>query len=179
MKKHRGTALLLAVVSLGLSLITTSKPASARSYTTVPASLRGHRYHYDSEYGMSQLKASKYHFDTKSDYSGSWYRLSGKKFPSYAMGHSEMVVKQTPKHYYVVAKYATDSFHYWKKVTHIMWHYVLLYLITQKLKVARRTGISLRQLLSILASPTTMQLVMILTIITPTHQLSCKQTVNQ
>jgi len=119
MKNHRLIAILIATFSLGFILIATTQPVSAKNYTTVPTSLRGHWYHYDSDYTTyDQLKASKYHFDSKSGLSNSWYRLSGKTFPSYAMGHSQLVVKRTPKKYYVVARYATDSLPYWKKVSH-------------------------------------------------------------
>ncbi|MFC6179752.1 hypothetical protein [Lactiplantibacillus daowaiensis] len=116
MKNHRGIALLLTIAAFGLALITNNQTASAKTYTTVPTSLRGTWYHYDSDYGTyNKLKATKYHFDTKDGFTGSWYRISGAKFPSYAMGHSQLVVKQTPKNYYVVARYATDSYPYWKK----------------------------------------------------------------
>jgi len=117
MNKHHLLAIAVAVLTLGIWVTTNPQSADARTLTTVPTSLRGHWYHFDSEYGVyDQLKASKYHFYTKSI--DGWYKLSGKKFPSYAMGHSELVVKKTPKKYYIVAKYATDSFPYWKRVTH-------------------------------------------------------------
>lgn len=117
--KKRFLAIFLLVATLGLTLSvgTTTANAKRHHYTTVPTSLRGHWYHYNSRrHKYDQVKATKYHFYTKSATSFHWYKVSGKKFPRYAYGHSELGVKKYHGNY-IVGKYATDGGPLWKKVT--------------------------------------------------------------
>ncbi|WP_268914172.1 hypothetical protein [Lentilactobacillus sp. SPB1-3] len=104
----------IALVS-GLT-IANNKPAEAKTYTTVPTSLRGHWYSYNG--GYSSITANKYTFRTYSTGYGS-ITLHGNKFPRYARGHSQMFVDRNSKGYYNIGKYASDEWPYYKRVKHL------------------------------------------------------------
>lgn len=109
--------ILTGVTALSFGMIVGTSQASAKTYTTVPSSLRGNWYHYDAGFGYSKVHATKYHFNMKSPYD-SWIRMYGNKFPSYAMGNSQMFVYKNSNGYYNISKYATDQWPYWKRVNH-------------------------------------------------------------
>ncbi|RRK11156.1 hypothetical protein D1831_03505 [Lactiplantibacillus garii] len=111
----------LAVVTatLGITMLTYETTASAKHHaTTVPTSLRGHWYHYNSTYGLyDQVKATKYHFYTRGATGVSWHKLSGKKFPKGNFGYPQMATKKYHGAY-LVGKFGTDGGPLWKKVMH-------------------------------------------------------------
>mgnify|MGYP003365224177 CR=1 FL=1 len=117
--------LLTGVMALsfgGFFTCSTAATASDKHYTTVPVSLRGHWYHHNVyNYGpgdYDKLIATKYHFYVKNALDSTWLKLSGKKFPKYAQGHSQLSVNKNSKGYYVIGSYASDEWPYWKRVTH-------------------------------------------------------------
>ncbi|GEP25234.1 hypothetical protein [Lentilactobacillus diolivorans] len=99
-------------LSFGGFFAANSVTANAKHYTTVPSSLRGHWYHYDSDTGQySKLAATKYHFNMDG------IHFYGNRFPKYARGHSQMFVYRNSKGYYNIGKYATDEWPWWKRAT--------------------------------------------------------------
>lgn len=111
--------LVIATATLGITIVANETIASAkRHYTTVPTSLRGHWYHYNSTYGLyDQVKATKYNFYTKGAASLKWYKLSGKKFPKGNFGYPQMATKKYHGAY-LVGKFGTDGGPLWKKATY-------------------------------------------------------------
>ncbi|KRO28222.1 hypothetical protein [Lactiplantibacillus fabifermentans] len=110
-----------ATLILGTTVIGIAMPAQAATHktTTVPTSIQGTWYHYNKTYQRyDTVQATKTSFNTKSALATNWTKLSGTKFPSYALGHSELAVKKQAKGYYLIAKYATDGSPLWKKVTY-------------------------------------------------------------
>jgi len=107
-----------AVALVGGITIANSNHAEAKTYTTVPTSLRGHWYSVDnSYYAYDRMTNSKYHFRTYYPGNG-WETIYGNKFPSYGRGHSQLSVNRNSKGYYLIGKYATDDYAYYKHVTH-------------------------------------------------------------
>lgn len=104
--------ILTGVTALSFGMIVGTSQVSAKTYTTVPSSLRGNWYSYDYGIGYSKLHATKYTFISDN------MALYGNKFPKYAMGHSQMFVYKNSKGYYNIGKYASDEWPYWKRVTH-------------------------------------------------------------
>lgn len=117
----------LATLSLGASLTTLTITATAKTYTTIPVSLRGKWYHRNSDGTYDRVFFTKYHYDFPNG-DGSWTKISGAKFPSYAMGHSQLFVsKRNSKGYYNIGTYASDEWPYWKRTTHNHSRALLMY----------------------------------------------------
>lgn len=116
MKKHRITFTVIALMSACATLSMIDITASAKA-VSIPSSLRGTWYHYDSSYGSyEKFHATKYHL--KISWINGTSSYSGVKFPGYANGHAEMYVSKTPKGYYKIGAYASDDENFFKRVTH-------------------------------------------------------------
>lgn len=115
MKKHSFIAILSSTITVAtLFTLSSSTTAHARyRAVSIPSSLRGTWYNYDSSTGTyDKVKMTKYHFKNGS------VNLSGVKYPKYAMGHPQMFVYKSKKGYYTIGAYASDEWPRWKKVTH-------------------------------------------------------------
>lgn len=104
---------IITVVSTSGVIALNPTSANARTYTTVPTSLRGHWYHLNSNNRTyTKVFASKYVFNANG------LKLYGNKFPWYGYGHSQLFVYKNSKGYYNIGQYASDEWPYWKRVRH-------------------------------------------------------------